>query len=102
MKRLTSIAEVSPIARALTSTRIQTSERLALARHMRFIAGGESLYNEAQEANKFSDELSYTFRPFDLTSPQALHRFSFYSDQSIGGDSKGALLFDREQKALVL
>lgn len=102
MNRFASIAEVGPLRRALTSLSIQTRERMALAKHLRFIAGQGALFNELQEASKYSDELSYCYRPFDLVSPQALHRFSFYSDRDIGGDSSGSLLFDRQEAALVL
>ena len=54
------------------------------------------------DANRYSEELSYCYRPFDLSSERALHHFSFYSDRDIGGESTGVLQFDREERVLVL
>lgn len=102
MKRFIEIAELSPIRRALASLRILTRERLQMYQHMRFVSRQDMLYNETKDAHKYSDELSYCYRLFDFTTPQALHQFSFYNDQDIGGQSKGRMAFDQQEKCVVI
>ena len=102
MNNLIRQKQLSVFQQAWGWLQLRTRDRWARTSQLRNIARHETLYNQDENAGDYSDELSYRYRLFDLTSSLCLQEFQFYNDRDIGGSSEGDLLYDEKEKHLVI